>query len=896
MKRTMFRGGLIALMTSVLVACGGGGSDGINGAPGETTTVTSPGIQVGSLTPDQWAALQLQGQITNVTINGKPEVTFTLTDKNGNAVVGLENNYSMIPGQKMPTQRTVTATIAKLVAGQNGSPSYWVNYIVVNVDPTKTDGSFTNTLRAPSTDNLGTLTYLGKGQYKYTFATNIQNVAPFIAASTDPMKGDLGNTSFDPSNYRVVLQISGAARGTGTNTPDGVQVAPAVNLANPLNLWYDQGSLQRNIATISSCNECHQKLAFHGGGRVEVQYCVTCHTNQRKYNQTPASLGTTVWKWDNGETVTLASWSKEPRKFPNGQAFRDMTIMTHGIHAGKFLPVRIMPTDPATGQNSSGDYVDGVAFPQFMANCSHCHTADKASPNYQAQGDSWKTNPSRYACGACHNAIDFATGKNVITGASAHPVQTDDSKCASCHTSTAIASVYHVSVDPVGSEGRGGYPVNTAQDVPTPGYPAGQGPPIPLAAFNNPTAGVPRFNFEISTVTVASNKATIKYRILMDGSPVTFLAKEATPKGYLLPGIDGTPSLYVSYGQKKDGVATVVDWTASINTTVLNCRNQVATACTQTGPDASGFYTATLATALPADAQLVTGMLGINYQGFVKLDHPEYPKGIRIREPGFAIKAATGYTARRAIVSNAKCNSCHSQLGVEPSFHSGARNNGEGCATGGCHWQSYSTGHTGAANNYGGGWSLSSKNMVHAIHGSGMRNTQTVWNSTQLNYFNYEANARNLKGLGEVEYPGILNQCEQCHVPGSYNFQIAANAAAVPNLLWSTDADKDMTTPAGVTPIGLSPWINTLGKGQINYTTDNLVSSPIASTCFGCHGDKTAIMHMQANGGRLLQSVNAITGKTGNDRTLLTQNNTEQCMVCHAAGTSGDIALVHGVK
>lgn len=403
---------------------------------------------------------------------------------------------------------------------------------------------------------------------------------------------------------------------------------------------------------------------------------------------------------------------------------------------------------------------------------------------------------------------------------------------------------------------------------------------------------MPKFDFEISAVTVASNKATITYRILQDGKPVTFQSS-----GYLLPGIDGTPSLYVTYGQLKDGVKTVVDWTASINTTVLNCRNQVATACTQTGPDANGFYKATLVAALPADAQLVTGMLGINYNGFVLLTNPEYPKGIRIREPAFAIKTATGYTARRAIVSNAKCNSCHSQLGVEPSFHSGARNNGEGCATGGCHWQSYSTGHTGAANNYGGGWSLSSKNMIHAIHGGSMRNSTPVWNSTTvMNYFNYEATAQNLKGLGEVEYPGILNQCEQCHVAGSYNFQIAANAAAVPNLLWTTDADKDMTTPAGVTPIGLSPWIQAIGKGLINYTTDNLVSSPISSTCFGCHGQKTSILHMQANGGRLLQSVNTITGKTGNDRTLLTQNNTEQCMTCHGYGGTADIGFVHGVK
>ena len=141
MKRTIVRGGLIALMTSVLVACGGGGDDGVDGAPGApggTTTVTSPGIQAGALSSAEWAALEMDGQITAVTLGGAaPSVTFTLTDKNGNAIVGLEDFYSMVnssastsggatcPAGKnvLPLQRTVTATIAKLVPGTNGSPS-----------------------------------------------------------------------------------------------------------------------------------------------------------------------------------------------------------------------------------------------------------------------------------------------------------------------------------------------------------------------------------------------------------------------------------------------------------------------------------------------------------------------------------------------------------------------------------------------------------------------------------------------------------------------------------------------------------------------------------------------------------------------------------------------------
>jgi len=865
-------------MTSVLVACGGGGSDGINGepgAPGSTTTVTSPGIQAGALSSAEWAALQMKGQITAVTLGGPPAVTFTLTDMNGNAIVGLENFNSKLAGNALPTQRTVSATIAKLVPGANGSPNKWVSYIVATVDAKKTDGSFSG-LTTPTTDSNGTLTYLGGGQYKYVFATDITKVKAFVDASSDANKADVGDTTYDASApTRVVVQIAGAARGTGNNTADGSTAAPAVVLANPLNLVWNSTAPQRDIVAIESCNACHSALSFHGSGaRVDTDYCVVCHTNQRKYAQTPAVLTTAVVKFDDGSSETVPSWSKEPRKFPDGNAMRDFPIMIHSIHAGERLPVR-----------TAASYIDEVKFPQPLGNCVACHTA--SGPNATLQGDNWKNNPSRIACGACHNNINFATGVN---HAGVGGAQADDSKCKNCHTADAIAKVYHVSVDPTGSVDRGGYPVNTADNVPTPGVVSGFGPAIALASSTNPPADVPKVAFEISSVTVASNKGTIKYRILFDGTPVTFL-----PAGnkFLLPNIDGTPSLYLTYGLLEDGVSTVVDWTLSISATVLQCRNQVATACTQTGPDASGYYTATLATALPADAKLVTGGLGINYQGFVKLDHPSYLKGIRLREPAFAIMTATGYTARRTVVDSVRCNKCHNQLGVEPSFHSGARNNAQGCAFGGCHNQTKSTGHTGAANEFGGGWAVSAKSMIHAIHGASKR-TQP---------FTYEATAKNQKGFGTVTYPGILNNCEQCHVPGSYDFGNGPNFTASTDLLWTTDANGDMRNPTGKPAIGQSPWIKTLGKGEIDYRGDPLVSSPITSACFACHDSQTDVRHFQDHGGILLQTVSSITGATpgvpgvsSTNRSGLDAKNSETCLLCHASGRIADVKVMHQVK
>jgi len=144
----------------------------------------------------------------------------------------------------------------------------------------------------------------------------------------------------------------------------------------------------------------------------------------------------------------------------------------------------------------------------------------------------------------------------------------------------------------------------------------------------------------------------------------------------------------------------------------------------------------------------------------------------------------------------------------------------------------------------------------------------------------------------------VLNKCQQCHVAGSYDFSASANAAALPNLLWTTEAKTNMTNPQAPTPrtsnpIGLSPWIKTLGRGEVNYTTDNLVSSPISSSCFGCHDSQSAVNHFKANGGMLYASVSAVNVVPGSTDRTKGFNQTEACSVCHAPGRVADIAAVH---
>ena len=161
--------------------------------------------------------------------------------------------------------------------------------------------------------------------------------------------------------------------------------------------------------------------------------------------------------------------------------------------------------------------------------------------------------------------------------------------------------------------------------------------------------------------------------------------------------------------------------------------------------------------------------------------------------------------------------------------------------------------------------------LVHSIHASAKREQA----------FTYEATVATPNGFQEVTYPGVLNNCEQCHVAGSYDFSATASAAALPNLLW-TDAKGDMSNPTSAPSIGLSPWVPL----QTDYTSDNLVTS----SCFGCHDSKSAVAHMQLNGGTLVSPASVVS--TGGVRTN-GFSKVETCTVCHGSGKVADIKAVH---
>jgi OmcA/MtrC family decaheme c-type cytochrome len=893
------------------------------GAPVGTAVITAaaaaPATTNTAANPAQAFGLIVTAGAAPVTVNSPPVVNFTVVDSTGKFVPGLTLAAASAAAAAADTNcsaNNVTFAMAKyessighwqsLISRQRLDASVTTpitRYSVVEgtTDPKPTAYTVTGTsVRAnpstavadPTTRIVGILEEnAAGGYYTYRFAIDVtkslllkdatagKHVADSAASATAPAYQNrvANNGNLALKDGKTIHRIGAQLCYTDPATKAKVVVNPTIDFTinadgsvTPTKAADGKTlALSRKVVDAVSCNECHSALAAHGT-RVDPNYCVICHN--------PGS-----GDYYNNTNV-------------------DMRMMVHKLHAAE----KQKEWFGKTYKIASVDFSE-VTYPQPLTNCVKCHDAskkDSAGNKLAAQGDNWKSTPTRAICGSCHGGMDFATGKGPTianaeadiaagkalgTTSSGHVggAKADDTQCLLCHGAADIP-VYHVTVDPTGANGRGGYPLNTATNVPTAGFASGQGPSIPVAAQMNLPAGVFKIDYEIKQVTVAgaagAKKATVVYRVLKDGSPVTF-----NTTGYLMTNVDGSPSVYVSYATAQDGIAAPADWNASKSATILDIRD-AKSGNSQTGPDASGYYTAILGAVIPDDAKMITAGIGINYNGFVQLGLSAYPKGIRLREPKFVMKLADGNTARRPIVSNDKCNSCHAQLGVGPSFHSGARNNGEGCSFGGCHDANKATGHVGAAYSYGGGWSVASKNLVHSIHASKKR----------VQAFTYEATVANPNGFKKVTYPGVLKTCEQCHVSGSYDFSGTANSAAVDKLLWTTEANGDMTNAGNVASLGLSPWITTLGKGQANYTSaglGNLVTSPIAASCFGCHDSSTAASHMQQQGGSiyaLFSSVASVATRPAiGTASTMTFTKSETCMLCHASGKTADIKAMH---
>jgi len=216
-----------------------------------------------------------------------------------------------------------------------------------------------------STDSGGTWEKISDGLYQYTFGTVL------------------------PSDYnRSETHAIGLYA-----TRDLTEFELDRQYANDVIEFVPDGShppADRAITVTTNCNNCHDPLTAHGEVRRDVRLCVLCHTAQ-------------TIDPDTGNTV-------------------DFKVMIHKIHRGETLP-SVQAGKPYQIIGFGGAVADfsHVRFPDDLRNCERCHSG-------AAQSLHFMTKPSRAACGACHDNVDFSTGEN-HNGI----VQTSDTQCRTCH-------------------------------------------------------------------------------------------------------------------------------------------------------------------------------------------------------------------------------------------------------------------------------------------------------------------------------------------------------------------------------------------------------------------------------------------------------------------------------
>ncbi len=332
----------------VVVLSGCGGKDGSPGGPG-----LPAGVDISK-------ADEIVASISSVSVDDVTLIEFRLIDGHGNPVINLQ------PGN-------ISFLVAKLVPGTDGNVSAWQSYINKIEAPGVGPGTESKLQATTESGSTGELVDNKDGSYQYQFSTHLKNV-------TEPAE-----IAFQPTlTHRFSFEI----RGFVPVINPVYDVRPSDGATSKL--------FSREIANIKQCNQCHEKLAFHGGARFEMQQCVMCHN--------PGTADA-----NSGNTV-------------------DMTEMTHKIHHGNNLPSVIAGDDYCIyGFGDTPHCYGDVSHPQDIRQCETCHSdKDESTP----QAANWYAAPTVEACGSCHDDVNFETGVNHGSG-----IVADNSQCSSCHAS-----------------------------------------------------------------------------------------------------------------------------------------------------------------------------------------------------------------------------------------------------------------------------------------------------------------------------------------------------------------------------------------------------------------------------------------------------------------------------
>lgn len=849
---------LVSALSLTLAACGGGGSP---TAEVDNTAAVAASLKAAAALPANdagnmdnpsapFTVVQSAG-LNPVSLNSPLKVNFAVFSK-GKAVEGLKlyTNIRMV--------------LIRLEPASGETPERWVNYVLDSAGRPTTDTT------RDSAASL--LTYNSAGYYTYTFEKDLETA---IRAHLD-------------KTHRVAIQLSYANPDyvAGSVEPSNIRSNPYFDFrfdASLNSVALSDPSQTRKLVDMASCNSCHDKLAFHGGGRVDVQFCVACH-NSGLPNRNAA---------DTTEDVA-------------------MSTLVHKIHAGRLLAVSAGGEKYKVRDNS--DFSE-IGFPQDLRNCTKCH--DGSNPK-TPQGDNWKKVVTKQACLTCHAKYEGSawelSHKVIASDKGASGVDTGiasdipNSKCLACHG-----------------------PTNAL------------GAPNPLSSanvhWNQNEENSARYKFNIESIEVQTVPATdVEGKVRVTYSVTDPSAGNAA---YKLEGdsrFNGL-RLYIAY-QNQVGQPDAVTEFTSYN----NGGSGARVNANQGTNDGTNHYSQVITIAANTANAVAKGTARVMTYGAVSEPRLNVKAGSRDwtnpanlfdcrgeADCSTTVSVSVQNTAkdfalsgelkpRRQIVSNDKCSACHSTLGttsgsntLAAAFHGGSRNIVEACVL--CHDPNRSSSSTIMTNGLminadaAGEPMLEAyhfKRMIHGIHGSARRSHPFTHGNPVIGKFDASGVLLEAGKTTQDLYsaPGVLAFAAGSTVPaggklgdwltlsrGSYD-HIENYAAEV---YWpgrdggsqtnincnACHVDNSYKHDSG--PLGSNVSARATGADPNAY----VVISPKAASCSACHDSSADIAHMKSFGGARFGDANQSSYLAGARET---------CDNCHAPGGVKAVDLVHGLK
>lgn len=365
------------LLSFALIGCGSDGKDGTNGEDGII------GVNIDS-------AKSVNASFTSASVDaGVVSLNFALENDNGVAILGLTKDHDLRFGIAQLTHETrIFGEGDAAVEFDRGFQwqSYinsiekpnpdWIPEDDAHIDPSN---KFQANVEKASSCKTSTCFVDNKdGTYTYSFQQHISNV-------TTPV--EVVYSADNTQRATLELQLPNVTANANYDWQ------PSTGLT--------EGIQTRDVVAIETCYTCHQpdSIAFHGGRRIDLENCASCHTG-------------TSGDPESGNSV-------------------DFTYMIHAIHKGDSRKT-YAPESPEADENGKvpapykvigygggvHDY-GKVMYPQNpAADCTACHVTGENAP---ADAELFLANQSNTACIACHTTMPKAYH------------DPSDENCISCH-------------------------------------------------------------------------------------------------------------------------------------------------------------------------------------------------------------------------------------------------------------------------------------------------------------------------------------------------------------------------------------------------------------------------------------------------------------------------------